>query len=111
VPVFNDKHLSFNWRQARRMVDISKELKFSYARRPRRCPSHTGFRPSTHHLARPRSTPSPSPIAGLIFMASMYSRHSSAWSSGVKGGETGVSSVQCFEKGELAGTSSSRTVG
>jgi len=28
VPVFNDKHLSFNWRQARRMVDISKELRF-----------------------------------------------------------------------------------
>src|SRR5581483_5995263 len=29
VPVFNDKHLSYSWRQARRMVEISKELKFS----------------------------------------------------------------------------------
>ena len=28
VPVFNDKHLSYSWRQARRMVEISKELKF-----------------------------------------------------------------------------------
>jgi hypothetical protein len=28
VPVFNDKHLSWNWRQAKRMVEISKELKF-----------------------------------------------------------------------------------
>src|SRR3954451_11173596 len=28
VPVFNDKHLSFSWRQARRMVEISRELKF-----------------------------------------------------------------------------------
>ena len=28
VPVFNDKHLSFSWRQAKRMVEISKELKF-----------------------------------------------------------------------------------
>jgi hypothetical protein len=28
VPVFNDKHLSWNWRQAKRMVEISRELKF-----------------------------------------------------------------------------------
>lgn len=28
VPVFNDKHLSFSWRQAKRMVDISRELGF-----------------------------------------------------------------------------------
>ncbi|MBI0397911.1 hypothetical protein [Cyclobacterium marinum] len=28
VPVFNDKHLSYSWRQAKRMVDISKELDF-----------------------------------------------------------------------------------
>jgi hypothetical protein len=28
VPVFNDKHLSWSWRQARRMVEISRELKF-----------------------------------------------------------------------------------
>lgn len=28
VPVFNDKHLSWNWRQAKRMVEISRELRF-----------------------------------------------------------------------------------
>ena len=28
VPVFNDKHLSFDWHQARRMVEISRELRF-----------------------------------------------------------------------------------
>ena len=28
VPVFNDKHLSWSFRQARRMVEISRELKF-----------------------------------------------------------------------------------
>jgi hypothetical protein len=28
VPVFNDKHLSWSWRQAKRMVEISRELKF-----------------------------------------------------------------------------------
>ena len=28
VPVFNDKHLSFDWRQAQRMVEISRELRF-----------------------------------------------------------------------------------
>ena len=28
VPVFNDKHLSWNFRQAKRMVEISRELRF-----------------------------------------------------------------------------------
>src|ERR1051326_506638 len=28
VPVFNDKHLSYNWHKAKRMVEISRELKF-----------------------------------------------------------------------------------
>jgi hypothetical protein len=28
VPVFNDKHLSWSWRQAERMVEISRELRF-----------------------------------------------------------------------------------
>src|SRR4029453_9674466 len=28
VPVFNDKHLSWSWRQAKRMVEISRELHF-----------------------------------------------------------------------------------
>ena len=28
VPVFNDKHLSWNFRQAKRMVEISRELHF-----------------------------------------------------------------------------------
>jgi hypothetical protein len=28
VPVFNDKHLSWDWRQAQRMVQLSRELKF-----------------------------------------------------------------------------------
>lgn len=29
VPVFNDKHLSWSWRQAKRMVEISKEMNFA----------------------------------------------------------------------------------
>lgn len=28
VPVFNDKHLSYSWTKAKRMVEISRELKF-----------------------------------------------------------------------------------
>jgi len=28
LPVFNDKHLSWNWRQAKRMVEISREIGF-----------------------------------------------------------------------------------
>jgi hypothetical protein len=30
VPVFNDKHLSWNFKQAKEMVEISKELKFPF---------------------------------------------------------------------------------
>lgn len=30
VPVFNDKHLSWNWPWAKEMVDISRELKFPF---------------------------------------------------------------------------------
>ena len=30
VPVFSDKHLSYSWLKARRMVDIAKELKFPF---------------------------------------------------------------------------------
>lgn len=30
VPVFNDKHLSYDWTKARRMYDWSKELKFPF---------------------------------------------------------------------------------
>ena len=30
VPVFNDKHLSWNWEWAKEMVDISRELKFPF---------------------------------------------------------------------------------
>ncbi|MSR32611.1 MAG: hypothetical protein EXR99_14015 [Gemmataceae bacterium] len=30
VPVFNDKHLSWNWEWAKEMVDLSKELKFPF---------------------------------------------------------------------------------
>lgn len=30
VPVFNDKHLSYSWIKARRMVEIARELKFPF---------------------------------------------------------------------------------
>jgi hypothetical protein len=31
VPVFNDKHLSWNWEWAKEMVEISRELKFAFS--------------------------------------------------------------------------------
>ena len=96
VPVFNDKHLSFSFRQARRMVEISRELRF---------PMLAG---SSAPVAR-RIPAIDAPFGGIY-------RHAVAVSySGLdiygfhvlealqcmverrRGGETGVTAVQCLE--------------
>ena len=96
APVFNDKHLSWNFRQARRMVEISRELRF---------PMLAG---SSVPVAR-RIPAIDAPFGGVY-------RHAVAISySGLdiygfhvlealqclverrRGGETGVRAVQCLE--------------
>jgi hypothetical protein len=56
VPVFNDKHLSWSFRQAKRMVDISRELRFPCSPGPlRRSPG--AFLPSTRPSGKSRTMP------------------------------------------------------
>jgi len=96
VPVFNDKHLSYSWRQAKRMVEISKELKFSMLAGSTipvswRIPAiDTPFGKAQKYAV------------GISFSGlDIYGFHLLDGLQAVverrKGGETGVKSVQCFE--------------
>lgn len=97
VPVFNDKHLSWSWRQAKRMVEISKELKFpmlagSSVPVAHRIPSLDtpwGVK-QTHAVAISYSGLDIYGFHVLEALQCMVERR--------KGGETGVKSVQCLER-------------
>ena len=97
VPVFNDKHLSWNWRQAKRMVDISHELRFPMlagssvpvAQRIPAIDAPFGAR-QTHAVAISYSGLDIYGFHVLEALQCMVERR--------KGGETGVRSVQCLEK-------------
>ena len=96
VPVFNDKHLSWSWRQAKRMVEISKELKFPM------------FAGSTIPVSvRVPAIDTPHGVrqnyaVGISFSGlDIYGFHLLDGLQAVverrKGGETGVRAVQCLE--------------
>jgi hypothetical protein len=96
VPVFNDKHLSWSFRQARRMVDISRELRFpmlagSSAPVAWRIPAvDTPFgAKQTHAVAISYSGLDIYGFHVLDSLQSMVERR--------RGGETGVRSVQCLQ--------------
>jgi len=96
VPVFNDKHLSWSWRQAKRMVQIAKELDFpmiagSSVPVAWRIPAiDTPFgAKQTHAVAISYSGLD---IYGFHLLESLQSVVERR-----KGGETGVRSVQCLE--------------
>ena len=96
VPVFNDKHLSWSWRQAKRMVEISKELKF---------PMLAGS--SVPVSLRVPAVDTPYGVrqkyaVGISFSGlDIYGFHLLDALQAVverrKGGETGVRAVQCLE--------------
>ncbi|MBL8231189.1 MAG: hypothetical protein JNL98_22035 [Bryobacterales bacterium] len=96
VPVFNDKHLSWSWRQAKRMVEISRELKFpmlagSSVPVAHRIPSIDapyGAR-QTHAVAISYSGLDIYGFHVLEALQCMTERR--------QGGESGVRAVQCFE--------------
>lgn len=97
VPVFNDKHLSWSFRQAKRMVEISRELRFPMlagssvpvAWRIPAIDTPFGVR-QTHAVAISYS--------GLDIYGFHVLEALQCLTERRKGGETGVKAVQCFER-------------
>ncbi len=97
VPVFNDKHLSWSFRQAKRMVDISRELKFpmlagSSAPVAWRIPAvDTPFGVKQNHAVAIS-------FSGLDIYGFHVLEALQAMVERRRGGETGVRAVQCLER-------------
>ena len=96
VPVFNDKHLSYSWRQAKRMVEISKELKFPMLAGSTIPVSWRIPAVDTPYGVRQKYA------VGISFSGlDIYGFHLLDGLQAVverrKGGETGVRAVQCLE--------------
>jgi hypothetical protein len=97
VPVFNDKHLSYSWLKARRMVEIARELKFpmmagssipvSY--RPKGIDLDWGAK-AKHAVSIFYGAPDSYGFHLLEGLQCMVERR--------QGGETGVKAVQYIEK-------------
>ena len=96
VPVFNDKHLSWSWRQAKRMVDISKELKF-----PMLAGSSVPVAWRIPAIDTPYGEVQKYAVGISYSGLDIYGFHLLDSIQSVverrKGGETGVSAVQCLE--------------
>lgn len=97
VPVFNDKHLSWNWRQAKRMVDISRELKF-----PMLAGSSVPVAWRVPAVDAPFGARQQFAVAISYSGLDIYGFHVlealQCMTERRKGGETGVRSVQCLER-------------
>ena len=96
VPIFNDKHLSFSWRQAKRMVDISRELKF-----PMLAGSSVPVAFRVPAIDSPFGVPQKHAVAISYSGLDIYGFHLLEALQCIverrKGGETGVRAVQCLE--------------
>ena len=96
VPVFNDKHLSFRWGQARRMVEISKELKF-----PMLAGSSVPVAYRVPAVDTPYGAAQKHAVAVSYSGLDIYGFHVlealQCMVDRRKGGETGVRAVQCLE--------------
>lgn len=97
VPVFNDKHLSYSWRQAKRMVEISRELKF-----PMLAGSSVPVASRIPAVDVPFGSAQKRAVAISYSGLDIYGFHLleslQCLTERRKGGETGVKSVQCFER-------------
>jgi len=97
APVFNDKHLSYSWHKARRMVEISRELKFPMmagssipvAYRPEGVDLEWGAK-ARHAVSIFYADPDAYGFHLLEGLQCMVERR--------QGGETGVEAVQYIEK-------------
>ncbi len=99
VPVFNDKHLSWDWKQAKRMVEISQELKF-----PMLAGSSVPVAFRNPAIDSPFGIPQKQAVAISYSGLDIYGFHLLEALQCIverrKGGETGVQSVQCLEQEE-----------
>ncbi len=99
VPVFNDKHLSWSWRQAKRMVEISRELKF-----PMLAGSSAPVAWRIPAVDTPFGAPQRHAVAISYSGLDIYGFHVLESLQAVverrKGGETGVRAVQCLQNRE-----------
>lgn len=99
VPVFNDKHLSWSFRQARRMVEISRELKF-----PMLAGSSVPVALRKPAIDAPFGKAQKHAVAISYSGLDIYGFHLlealQCMTERRKGGETGVKSVQCLENQE-----------
>lgn len=96
VPVFNDKHLSWSWRQSRRMVEISRELRF-----PMLAGSSVPVAFRIPAIDAPYGRRQSHAVAISYSGLDIYGFHVleslQCLTERRQGGETGVRSVQCFE--------------
>jgi hypothetical protein len=99
VPVFNDKHLSWDWKQARRMVEISRELRF-----PMLAGSSVPVAYRVPAVDTPFGAAQKHAVAISYSGLDIYGFHVlealQALTERRKGGETGVRAVQCLEHQE-----------
>lgn len=96
VPVFNDKHLSWSWRQAKRMVEISRELKF-----PMLAGSSAPVAWRIPAVDAPHGAAQKHAVAISYSGLDIYGFHVleslQCLTERRRGGETGVRAVQCLE--------------
>lgn len=96
VPVFNDKHLSWNWRQAKRIVEISRELNF-----PMLAGSSVPVAYRQPAVDVPFGVKQKHAVALAFSWLDVYGFHLlealQCITERRQGGETGVKSVQCLE--------------
>jgi len=97
VPVFNDKHLSWSWIKARRMVEISKELKFPFL-----AGSSVPVSYRQPDLDFPWGATARKAVAISYSGLDIYGFHLleslQCMVERRKGGETGVRAVQCLQR-------------
>lgn len=96
VPVFNDKHLSFDWRQARRMVEVSREMGF-----PMLAGSSVPVAQRIPAIDAPFGKKQNHAVAISYSGLDIYGFHVlealQCMTERRQGGETGVRSVQCLQ--------------
>jgi len=96
VPLFNDKHLSYDWRQARRMVEISSELRF-----PMLAGSSVPVSQRIPAIDAPFGVKQKHAVAISYSGLDIYGFHVlealQCMTERRQGGETGVRAVQCLQ--------------